>query len=74
MAKKRKFIIKEEQLQKLIDLEQYEIFEMKKSRSLFFARKAGISSIYPKSAIKANPLRFRPYMRNKIEEHNYQNP
>lgn len=38
------------------------------SRTLKNARKHGVGLRFPKSAIKANPSRFRPYTRKKINE------
>lgn len=38
------------------------------SRTLRNARKQGTKLRFPKSAIESNPLRFRPYSREKVEE------
>jgi hypothetical protein len=67
-----KIIVEENQFQRIVKL----IAEGKIGRSLLMARKSGIGAIFPKNAIANNPLRFRPYEREKagIEENdiNYQ--
>ena len=40
------------------------------SRTLSKARKAGVDTYYPKSAVKANPQRFRKYTRDKYVNEN----
>jgi hypothetical protein len=55
----------------ILEKKQYErmvltLTEMKKSRSLLAARKAGIGAIFPKTAVESNPMRFRPYTREQM--------
>jgi len=57
-----KIVIEENQLKRVIA----KIAEGKNGRSLLMARKSGIGAIFPKNAILNNPLRFRPYEREKI--------
>jgi hypothetical protein len=57
-----KVIVEENQFGRVIQL----IAEGKIGRSLLMARKSGIGAIFPKSAIANNPLRFRPYEREKL--------
>ena len=57
-----KLVIEENQFKRIIA----KIAEGKYGRSLLTTRKAGISAIFPKSAIMSNPLRFRPYERQKL--------
>ena len=66
-----KFILEEKQFERFIN----KIVESSSCRSLLSLRRAGIGSIFPKSAILNNPQRFRPYERQKsgIEESDLQN-
>lgn len=57
-----KIIIEENQFRRIIKL----LAEGKNGRSLLAARKSGIGAIFPKSVIMNNPLRFRPYERQKL--------
>lgn len=57
-----KVIIEENQFKRIVAM----IAEGKVGRSLLAARKSGMGAIFPISGIMNNPLRFRPYEREKV--------
>jgi len=59
----RRFVKSINELEKPNEEEQNESEVTEYSRTLKNARKQGVGLRFPKSAIKSNPLRFRPYNR-----------
>lgn len=57
-----KLILEDNQLKRVVE----NILEGKMARSLLATRKSGVGAIFPQNAIENNPLRFRPYEREKL--------